>query len=39
MFSDEEISKLAAEIDAQLIELRSQPIDTSLKSPDKRLPT
>ncbi|MEE3718729.1 hypothetical protein V2H45_18460 [Tumidithrix elongata RA019] len=36
MFSDEEISKLAAEIDAELLELRSQPNDATLKSEDKR---
>ncbi len=35
MFSDEEISILAAEIDAQLLELRSLSGDTSLKSSDK----
>jgi hypothetical protein len=35
MFSDEEISQLAAEIDAQLLELRSLSGDTSLKSGDK----
>jgi len=35
MFSDEEISQLAAEIDAQLLELRSLSSDTSLKSGDK----
>ncbi|CAN1210036.1 DUF4342 domain-containing protein [Tumidithrix helvetica PCC 7403] len=36
MFSDEEISKLAAEIDAELLELRSQPNDATLKLEDKR---
>ena len=35
MFSDEEISQLAAEIDVQLLELRSLSGDTSLKSGDK----
>ena len=35
MFSDEEISQLAAEIDAQLLELRSLSGDTSLKSGEK----
>ena len=35
MFSDEEISKLAAEIDIQLLELKSQSIDAPLKSVDK----
>ena len=35
MFSDQEISQLAAEIDAQLLELRSLSSDTSLKSGDK----
>ncbi|MEA5476518.1 hypothetical protein VB774_02695 [Pseudanabaena galeata UHCC 0370] len=35
MFSDEEISQLAAEIDAQLLEVRSLSGDASLKSGDK----
>jgi len=35
MFSDEEISQLAAEIDAQLLELRSLSGDASLKSGDQ----
>jgi hypothetical protein len=35
MFSDQEISQIAAEIDAQLLELRSLSGDTSLKSGDK----
>ncbi len=35
MFSNEEISILAAEIDAQLLELRSLSGDVSLKSGDK----
>jgi hypothetical protein len=35
MFSDEEISQLSAEINAQLLELRSLSSDTSLKSGDK----
>ena len=34
MFSDEEISQLAAEIDAQLLELRSLPVDAHSKSVD-----
>ena len=34
MFSDEEISQLAAEIDAQLLELRSLPVDARSKSVD-----
>lgn len=36
MFSDEEISKLAVEIDAQLLEVRSQPFNASLKLDDKQ---
>ena len=36
MFSDEEISNLAAEINAQLSELRSLSSDTTLKSDDKK---
>jgi len=35
MFSDQEISQLAAEIDAQLLELRSLSGDASLKSGDQ----
>ena len=35
MFSDEEISQLAAEIDAQLLELRSLSGDAPLKSGDR----
>jgi len=35
MFSDQEISQLAAEIDAQLLELRSLSGDASLKAGDK----
>lgn len=35
MFSDQEISQLTAEIDAQLLELRSLSSDAPLKSSDK----
>ena len=35
MFSDQEISQLAAEIDAKLLELRSLSGDASLRSGDK----
>ena len=37
MFSDQEISKLAAEIDAQLLELRSPNVATFSKSIDPNL--
>jgi hypothetical protein len=37
MFSDEEISQLAAEIDAQLLELRSLSSDALLRSDDKEV--
>ena len=37
MFSDEEISQLAAEIDAQLSELRSLSSDALLRSDDKEV--
>lgn len=35
MFSDQEISQIAVEIDAQLLELRSLSGNSSLKSGDK----
>jgi len=37
MFSDEEISQLAAEIDAQLLELRALSSDALLRSDDKEV--